>query len=98
MVSWRTHWCVRGQACLPTLVFLYGNRYRDAPAAEPEILAVARLNKAHLVNEGELAVLIVDAYQHRGLGSELSRRLIEIARAEKLDRVTVEVLGASQPT
>jgi acetyltransferase len=70
---------------------------RDADPEEPEILAVARLGKAHLVNEAELAVLIVDEYQHRGLGTELARRLIEIARIEKLDRVTVEILGSNHP-
>jgi acetyltransferase len=63
---------------------------------ESEVLAVGRLSKAHLVNEAEMAVLIVDEYQGRGLGSELSRRLLEIARSEKLDRVTVEVLGENR--
>jgi acetyltransferase len=43
------------------------------------------------VNEAELTALTADEYQGRGLGSELSRRLLEIARAEKLDRVTVEI-------
>jgi acetyltransferase len=70
---------------------------RDAGTGDPEILAVGRLGKAHLVNEAELAVLIVDDYQHRGLGTELARRLIEIARIEKLDRVTVEILGSNHP-
>ena len=69
----------------------------DPAAPEPEILAVGQLSKAHLLNEAELAVLIVDEYQRRGLGTELSRRLIEIARAEKLDRVTVEILGENHP-
>ena len=59
---------------------------------QSDVLAVGSLSKAHLVNEAELAVLIIDEYQGRGLGSELSRRLLEIARAEKLDRVTVEIL------
>ena len=63
----------------------------DPVAHEPEILAVGRLSKAHLVNEAELTALTADEYQGRGLGSELSRRLLEIARAEKLDRVTVEI-------
>ncbi len=61
------------------------------------LLAVGRVSKAHLLNEAELAVLIVDEYQSRGLGSELARRLIEIARAEKLERVTVEILGGNRP-
>lgn len=63
---------------------------------EPEILAVGRLSKAHLRNDGELAVLITDEYQGQGLGTELSRRIIEIARHEKLDRVTVEILGENR--
>ena len=51
------------------------------------------MSKAHLVNEAELALLIADEYQRRGLGTELSRRLIEIARFEKLERVTVDILS-----
>jgi acetyltransferase len=62
---------------------------------QSEILAVGRLSKAHLLNEAELALLIADDYQGRGLGRELARRLIEIARAEKLERVTVDVLGGN---
>ena len=59
---------------------------------QPEILAVGRLSKAHVLNEAELALLIADGYQGRGLGRELARRLIEIARSEKLERVTVDIL------
>ena len=61
------------------------------------ILGVGHLVKAHLLNEAELAVLVVDEYQGRGLGSELAKRLIEIARSEKLDRVTMEILGWNHP-
>ncbi len=59
---------------------------------EGEILAVARLTKKHGANEGEFAVLISDEYQGRGLGTELVSRLLEIARIEKLDRVSAEIL------
>jgi len=59
---------------------------------DSEILAVGRLVKAHAANEAELAALIADEYQGQGLGTELWRRLVEIARAEKLDRVTAEIL------
>ena len=68
----------------------------DHERHQSEILAVGRLSKAHLSNEAELAVLITDENQGRGLGTELSRRLIEIARSEKLDRVTVEILGGNR--
>jgi acetyltransferase len=68
----------------------------DLERHHSEILAVGRLSQAHLSNEAELAVLITDENQGRGLGTELSRRLIEIARSEKLDRVTVEILGGNR--
>jgi len=55
------------------------------------ILAVARLRKID-ETDAELAVLITDEYQGRGLGTELSRRLVEIARAEKIERVIAEIL------
>jgi acetyltransferase len=57
-----------------------------------EILAVGRLTKLHGVNESEFAVLISDDHQGRGLGTELVRRLVEIARTEKHDRVSAEIL------
>ena len=59
---------------------------------EHEILAVGRLVKAPHANEAEFAVLIRDAFHGHGLGTELVRRLLEIARAEKLDRVTADIL------
>jgi len=70
--------------------------HRNPATRTPEILAVGRLSKAHLANEAELAFLITDENQGRGLGTELARRLIEIARIEKLDRVTVEILGGNR--
>ncbi|MEQ1885629.1 MAG: bifunctional acetate--CoA ligase family protein/GNAT family N-acetyltransferase [Bryobacteraceae bacterium] len=71
--------------------------HRTESGGETEILGVGHLVKAHLLNEAELAVLIVDEYQGRGLGWELSKRLIDIARSEKLARVTVEILGWNHP-
>jgi acetyltransferase len=56
------------------------------------ILAVGRLRKIDAA-DAELAVLITDEYQGRGLGTELSRRLVEIARAEKMQRVIAEILA-----
>lgn len=49
---------------------------------ELHILGVGRLNKLQADKAAELAVLISDQYQHRGLGTELVRRLIQIARDE----------------
>jgi acetyltransferase len=59
---------------------------------ERSILGVGRLVKSHAKNEGEVAVLISDACQNQGLGTELFRRVIQVARDEKLDRVDAEIL------
>ena len=59
---------------------------------EPEILAVGRLSKLHGRNEAELAAVAIDAAQHKGLGTELYRRLIKLARDEKLARLISNML------
>jgi acetyltransferase len=58
----------------------------------PEIIAVGRLSKLRGRNEAELAVLVDDRYQHQGIGTELFRRLIGVARDEKLERVLSTIL------
>jgi len=59
---------------------------------EPEIMGVARLSKIHGTNRAEFAVLVSDKFQHQGLGRELLRRLIEIARDEKVGTMFGHVL------
>jgi acetyltransferase len=59
---------------------------------EGSIVAVARLRKTD-ATDAELAVLITDEYQGRGLGTEMSHRLVEIARAEHIERVIAEILA-----
>jgi acetyltransferase len=61
-------------------------------AGEPEILAVGRLSKLHGRDEAELAAVATDAAQHKGLGTELYRRMIEFARDEKLKLVISNML------
>ncbi len=64
----------------------------DSHTGEQTILAVGRLNKLLPKNEAEMAVLVADEYQGRGLGSELLRRLIQVARGQKVDRIVAEML------
>ena len=64
---------------------------RDDPHGGREILAVARLSKEHGVEEAEFALLIGDAWQGKGIGSELTRRLVQIARHEKLRRIFARI-------
>jgi acetyltransferase len=62
----------------------------------PEIIAIGRLSKLRGRNEAELAVLVDDQHQHLGMGTELYRRLIEVACDEKLDRVVSVILGENR--
>lgn len=57
-----------------------------------EILAVGRLTKKHNANEAEFALTVRDDCQKQGLGTELLRRLVEIGRQEKWDRITAMML------
>ncbi len=64
----------------------------DAATRERAILAVGRLTKLHGRNEARFAILVGDAYQGQGLGTELLRRLIGIGRDEKLERISAAIL------
>jgi acetyltransferase len=62
-----------------------------------EIIAIGRLSKLRGgSNEAELAVLVDDRYQGQGLGTELYRRLIAVARDEKLKRVVSTILAENR--
>jgi acetyltransferase len=65
---------------------------KDPATGEREILAVGRLTKTPGSDEAQFAVLVSDAFQGRGLGTELLRRLLEAGRAEGLRRITAEIL------
>jgi acetyltransferase len=53
---------------------------------------VGRLNKLRIRNEAEVAVLVADKYQNLGLGLRLLSGVVQVARDEKLDRVSSEML------
>jgi acetyltransferase len=65
---------------------------QDVNTGQHRILGVGRLVKSHAKNEGEVAVLVSDACQNQGLGTELFHRVMQIARDEKLSRVDAEIL------
>ncbi|WP_235880095.1 bifunctional acetate--CoA ligase family protein/GNAT family N-acetyltransferase [Polyangium aurulentum] len=60
---------------------------RDPETGKHEILGVGRLARTPGANEAEFALLISDRWQGKGLGSELLRRLLSIAREERIARV-----------
>jgi acetyltransferase len=61
--------------------------------ARSEIIAVGRLIKTHGIEEAEFAIIVADAWQGQRLGSALLKLLVEVARAEKLHRVTGRILA-----
>ena len=61
-----------------------------------EIVAVGRLGKLHGREEGELAALVHDEFQGKGIGSELYRRLIAFARQEKMKAVHSNMLAENR--
>jgi acetyltransferase len=65
---------------------------RDPKTGEPEILGVGRLSKIPGQDEAEFAILINDEHQNRGLGTKLLSTLVQIARDEKLTRVSADIL------
>ena len=69
--------------------------------AGDEIIAVARLSKANTLAadagewEGRISLIIRDASQGQGLGTEMLRRLLTVARDERLACVRADVLAAN---
>jgi acetyltransferase len=65
--------------------------HKNPATGEREIIAVGRLSKVRGAEEARFSMLISDAYQGGGLGSELLRNLLSVARQEKLRRVTAAI-------
>ena len=60
-----------------------------------ELLAVGRLVRTKDKREAELGVMVADGSQGRGLGTEMVRRLIEIARCEGIRRIRADILSGN---
>jgi acetyltransferase len=68
---------------------------KDPETSEHRILAVARLSKLHGTNEAEFALIVSDRYQHRGLGTALLRRMLELGKEEKLRAIVGYILNSN---
>lgn len=62
------------------------------PDGPTRILGVGRLTKARGLPSAEFAIVVTDEMQGQGLGTELLRRLVAIARDEGIARITGEIL------
>jgi acetyltransferase len=63
---------------------------------ERAILGVGRLSKHVGRDTGEFAILISDQYQRRGLGTELLKRLVQVAKQEKLSTLSAHMLPENE--
>jgi acetyltransferase len=68
-----------------------------AVGGAPEILGVGRVSRVAWTVEAEFALLVSDQFQRRGLGTELLRRLLAVARTERIHRVVGHISPENQP-
>lgn len=57
-----------------------------------KIVGVGRLNKLPNSNNGEIALLVLDKFQGRGIGTHLLAQLIHAGRAQKITQIKAEML------
>jgi acetyltransferase len=65
---------------------------RDTRTGERSIVAVADLTKLYNTKKAEVAVVVRDDCQRHGLGFELIRRLVDVARDERLENVVATTM------
>jgi acetyltransferase len=65
---------------------------RKSASGEKELIGVGRLIVLRGTKTAEFAIIISDQCQHLGLGRELLRRLVDIGRQEKLERIIADIL------
>lgn len=56
------------------------------------IVGVARISRTHGAQDAEMAIIVCDEWQRSGLGSELLKRIVQIARQEKIRVIKAEIL------
>jgi acetyltransferase len=71
---------------------LIAEHRRDA-SLTPEIVGVGRLVRSLPGGQAEIAAIVSDAFQHKGIGRALVSRLIEFAHDEKIEKLTASVLA-----
>jgi acetyltransferase len=64
----------------------------DPELSKLVIAAVARLIRLHASSAAEFSLIVSDDYQGQGLGREMVKRLVDVARAEGVERLVAEVL------
>lgn len=68
----------------------------DRPSGRERILGVARYDRAGATDVAEVAVAVIDEYQHRGLGGALLAILARVARQHAIKTFSLIVLPENQ--
>ena len=66
--------------------------FKDPETGDHEIIAMGRLSRLYGIDEAEFSLEVRDAFQRRGLGTELLRRLVAIGRDEQMGCISAVVL------
>jgi acetyltransferase len=70
--------------------------YDNPQTGQHEIIGVGCLIKEQSTKSAEIALLVTDQFQRRGLGTQLLRQLIQVGRDEHLSRLTGDILAENQ--
>jgi acetyltransferase len=62
----------------------------------PKIIGLGQLSKINGTNDAEFSILVSDAYQTKGLGTELLAQLVAFGRKEQLSRIVAEILPQNE--
>lgn len=57
-----------------------------------EILGIIRLTKIPGTHDAMFALVVKDQWQNKGIGSHLMRKLLEVAKREKIERINAQML------
>jgi len=70
--------------------------HRNPQTGAREIWGVGRLTKMRSRDTASFAVLVGDPYQGKGLGSEVLKRMVDIARAEKIRTLVARIAADNE--
>lgn len=69
--------------------------HKDPHTGIHQIIGVSRLSRLHNPDDAEFAMIISDRHQAQGLGSEMLRQLIDIARQERIETIEAYLLPSN---
>ena len=70
--------------------------HRDPATGNREVWGVGRLSKQRGTDVGEFAIVVSDQHHKQGIGSQLMKLIVQIARTEKLTMLTANMLPENQ--